>query len=109
MACQPACLVTWPSENLQSWVPSGVPDSEPSFQVPTTVFTPLEYGCVGLSEEAAVARHGEEHVEVSQGPEQKGPPQRDAYVALVPSDTPSLRGPAGEQESWLSCIPGLHL
>lgn len=32
--------------------------------VPTTVFTPLEYGCVGLSEEEAVARHGEEHVEV---------------------------------------------
>ncbi|XP_030771394.1 thioredoxin reductase 2, mitochondrial isoform X3 [Rhinopithecus roxellana] len=32
--------------------------------VPTTVFTPLEYGCVGLSEEEAVARHGQEHVEV---------------------------------------------
>ncbi|ELW64714.1 Thioredoxin reductase 2, mitochondrial [Tupaia chinensis] len=30
--------------------------------VPTTVFTPLEYGCVGLSEEEAVARHGQEHV-----------------------------------------------
>ncbi|XP_047682907.1 thioredoxin reductase 2, mitochondrial isoform X3 [Prionailurus viverrinus] len=33
-------------------------------EVPTTVFTPLEYGCVGLSEEEAMARHGEEHVEV---------------------------------------------
>ncbi|XP_078198175.1 thioredoxin reductase 2, mitochondrial isoform X6 [Callithrix jacchus] len=33
-------------------------------KVPTTVFTPLEYGCVGLSEEEAVARHGQEHVEV---------------------------------------------
>ncbi|XP_006875888.1 PREDICTED: thioredoxin reductase 2, mitochondrial [Chrysochloris asiatica] len=32
--------------------------------VPTTVFTPLEYGCVGLSEEEAVARHGQECVEV---------------------------------------------
>ncbi|XP_007956156.1 thioredoxin reductase 2, mitochondrial [Orycteropus afer afer] len=32
--------------------------------VPTTVFTPLEYGCVGLSEEAAVARYGQEHIEV---------------------------------------------
>ncbi|XP_060049482.1 thioredoxin reductase 2, mitochondrial isoform X2 [Erinaceus europaeus] len=32
--------------------------------VPTTVFTPLEYGCVGLSEEEAVARHGDDHVEV---------------------------------------------
>eukprot|EP00238_Polyblepharides_amylifera_P001622 CAMPEP_0196570890 /NCGR_PEP_ID=MMETSP1081-20130531/1049_1 /TAXON_ID=36882 /ORGANISM="Pyramimonas amylifera, Strain CCMP720" /LENGTH=493 /DNA_ID=CAMNT_0041887573 /DNA_START=179 /DNA_END=1660 /DNA_ORIENTATION=+ len=32
--------------------------------VPTTVFTPLEYGCVGLSEEEAIAEHGEENVEV---------------------------------------------
>ncbi|XP_069850459.1 thioredoxin reductase 2, mitochondrial isoform X1 [Dipodomys merriami] len=32
--------------------------------VPTTVFTPLEYGCVGLSEEEAVACHGQEHIEV---------------------------------------------
>ncbi|NWW29454.1 TRXR2 reductase, partial [Panurus biarmicus] len=32
--------------------------------VPTTVFTPLEYGCVGLSEEAAVQRHGADHIEV---------------------------------------------
>lgn len=32
--------------------------------VPTTVFTPLEYGCVGLSEEEAVALHGQEHIEV---------------------------------------------
>ncbi|XP_004628035.1 thioredoxin reductase 2, mitochondrial isoform X1 [Octodon degus] len=32
--------------------------------VPTTVFTPLEYGCVGLSEEEAVARHGQGNIEV---------------------------------------------
>nr|XP_044988394.1 thioredoxin reductase 2, mitochondrial isoform X1 [Jaculus jaculus]XP_044988395.1 thioredoxin reductase 2, mitochondrial isoform X1 [Jaculus jaculus]XP_044988396.1 thioredoxin reductase 2, mitochondrial isoform X1 [Jaculus jaculus] len=32
--------------------------------VPTTVFTPLEYGCVGLSEEEATARHGQDNVEV---------------------------------------------
>uniref|UniRef100_A0A8D2N4E5 thioredoxin-disulfide reductase (NADPH) n=1 Tax=Zonotrichia albicollis TaxID=44394 RepID=A0A8D2N4E5_ZONAL len=32
--------------------------------VPTTVFTPLEYGCVGLSEEAAVQRHGSDNIEV---------------------------------------------
>eukprot|EP00743_Colponemidia_sp_Colp-15_P001134 GILK01001246.1.p1 GENE.GILK01001246.1~~GILK01001246.1.p1 ORF type:complete len:544 (-),score=53.31 GILK01001246.1:1104-2597(-) len=32
--------------------------------VPTTVFTPLEYGCVGLSEEEAVARYGEDRIEV---------------------------------------------
>jgi len=33
-------------------------------KVPTTVFTPLEYGCVGLSEEAALAELGAEAVEV---------------------------------------------
>jgi len=32
--------------------------------VPTVVFTPLEYGCVGLSEEDAIARYGEDGVEV---------------------------------------------
>jgi len=32
--------------------------------IPTTVFTPLEYGCVGLSEEAAVQRYGEDQIEV---------------------------------------------
>lgn len=32
--------------------------------VATTVFTPTEYGCVGLSEEAAIARFGEDNVEV---------------------------------------------
>jgi len=32
--------------------------------VATTVFTPLEYGCVGLSEEKAIEMHGEDKVEV---------------------------------------------
>ena len=32
--------------------------------VPTTVFTPLEYGCVGFSEEAAIQKYGEENIEV---------------------------------------------
>jgi len=32
--------------------------------VPTTVFTPLEYGCVGLSEEDAIAKYGEEDIEI---------------------------------------------
>jgi len=32
--------------------------------VPTTVFTPLEYGFVGLSEEDAVARYGKDDIEV---------------------------------------------
>lgn len=32
--------------------------------VATTVFSPLEYGCVGLSEEAAIAIHGEDNIEI---------------------------------------------
>lgn len=30
--------------------------------VPTTVFTPLEYGCCGLSEEDAAAKYGEDNL-----------------------------------------------
>jgi len=33
-------------------------------KVPTCVFTPMEYACVGMSEEAAIAQYGEESVEV---------------------------------------------
>lgn len=32
--------------------------------VATTVFSPLEYGAVGLSEEEAIKRHGEDNIEV---------------------------------------------
>jgi len=32
--------------------------------VPTAVFSPLEYGCTGLSEEDAVAKFGEDNIEV---------------------------------------------
>ena len=32
--------------------------------VPTTVFTPDEYGCIGLSEEAAKESHGEDNLDV---------------------------------------------
>lgn len=32
--------------------------------VATTVFTPLEYGCVGLSEENAIQKYGEDNIEV---------------------------------------------
>ena len=32
--------------------------------MPTTVYTPLEYGACGLSEEAAVEKYGAESVEV---------------------------------------------
>ena len=32
--------------------------------VATTVFTPMEYGCIGLSEEEAVAQYGADDIEV---------------------------------------------
>eukprot|EP01055_Gregarina_sp_Pseudo9_P005347 Gregarina_sp_Pseudo_9__5346@NODE_636_length_2443_cov_29_971298_g600_i0_p1_GENE_NODE_636_length_2443_cov_29_971298_g600_i0NODE_636_length_2443_cov_29_971298_g600_i0_p1_ORF_typecomplete_len526_score74_31Pyr_redox_2/PF07992_14/9_5e54Pyr_redox_dim/PF02852_22/2_6e25Pyr_redox/PF00070_27/0_00013Pyr_redox/PF00070_27/9_1e11Pyr_redox_3/PF13738_6/0_0095Pyr_redox_3/PF13738_6/3_4e13Pyr_redox_3/PF13738_6/32K_oxygenase/PF13434_6/2K_oxygenase/PF13434_6/4_4e08HI0933_like/PF03486_14/8_5e07HI0933_like/PF03486_14/3 len=32
--------------------------------IPTTVFTPVEYGCCGLSEEDAIAKYGAEDIEV---------------------------------------------
>jgi thioredoxin reductase (NADPH) len=32
--------------------------------VATTVYTPLEYGCIGLAEEDAIAKHGAENIEV---------------------------------------------
>lgn len=32
--------------------------------VATTIFSPLEYGCVGLSEEVAAARHGADNIEI---------------------------------------------
>lgn len=35
--------------------------------VATTIFTPLEYGCVGLSEEVAIERHGADNVEIYHG------------------------------------------
>ena len=35
--------------------------------MPTTVFTPLEFAAVGLSEERAIAEHGAENVEVGFG------------------------------------------
>ena len=31
--------------------------------IPTTVFTPLEYGSIGLSEEQAIKNFGEENIE----------------------------------------------
>jgi len=33
-------------------------------QIATTVFTPIEYGCVGLSEEAAISEYGDPNIEV---------------------------------------------
>jgi thioredoxin reductase (NADPH) len=42
----------------------GATDGMDYDKVPTTVFTPMEYGCCGLSEEDAIARFGGENVEV---------------------------------------------
>ena len=50
---------------LSSPLPSPPLPSPPLTQVPTTVFTPLEYGCVGLSEEKATEVFGEDGIEVS--------------------------------------------
>lgn len=36
-------------------------------EVPTTVFTPLEYGCCGLSEEKAIETYGEDNVVIYHG------------------------------------------
>jgi thioredoxin reductase (NADPH) len=32
--------------------------------IPTTVFTPMEYGTIGLTEQAAISHFGEENIEV---------------------------------------------
>ncbi|XP_068207855.1 thioredoxin reductase 1, cytoplasmic [Palaemon carinicauda] len=57
--------------------------------VPTTVFTPLEYGCCGLSEEEAIAKYGEDDIEVYHGNfiplEYTVPhrPENDCYAKLI--------------------------
>lgn len=58
-------------------------------KVPTTVFTPLEYACVGLSEEKALETYGEDNVEVyhvTSRPLEFTLPQRDknsCYAKLI--------------------------
>jgi thioredoxin reductase (NADPH) len=37
-----------------------------SLQIPTTVFTPLEYSTVGFSESEALSKLGEDNIEVFQ-------------------------------------------
>lgn len=32
--------------------------------IPTTVFTPLEYGCIGMMEEDAVEKFGKDNIDV---------------------------------------------
>lgn len=57
--------------------------------VATTVFSPLEYGCVGLSEETAIMLHREEQIEIYHAyykPTEFFVPQKDVdrcYVKVV--------------------------
>ncbi|XP_073484965.1 thioredoxin reductase 2, mitochondrial [Aquarana catesbeiana] len=57
--------------------------------VPTTVFTPLEYGCVGLSEQEVLASYGEDAIEVFHAfykPLEFTVPGRDAsqcYIKMI--------------------------
>jgi len=34
------------------------------YNVPTTIFTPIEYGAIGYSEEDAISKFGEDNIEV---------------------------------------------
>jgi pyruvate/2-oxoglutarate dehydrogenase complex dihydrolipoamide dehydrogenase (E3) component len=36
------------------------------YNVPTTVFTPIEYGAIGYSEEDAISKFGEDNIEVEE-------------------------------------------
>lgn len=54
--------------------------------VPTTVFTPLEYGCVGISEEHAIETVGKENIDVLHAfykPLEYTVPQRDASHCYI--------------------------
>eukprot|EP00667_Euglena_gracilis_P001297 EG_transcript_1298 len=56
--------------------------------VPTTVFTPLEYGCVGHSEESAIEQYGADQVEVFHAELRPlewalSPADRSCYVKLI--------------------------
>jgi len=54
--------------------------------VPTTVFTPLEYSCCGLSEEDAITRYGEDSIEVYHtnfGPLEWTVPQHDSNTCYM--------------------------
>jgi len=65
--------------------------------VPTTVFTPLEYGCCGLTEEAAGSAFGETNVEVyhtTLAPLEWQLPQRDSeacYMKVICHAADSMR------------------
>jgi thioredoxin reductase (NADPH) len=43
---------------------SGATEKMDYVNVPTAVFTPIEYGCCGLAEVDAIAKYGEENISV---------------------------------------------
>lgn len=58
--------------------------------VPTTVFTPLEYGCIGYNEEDAIQKYGDEDIEVYHTEFRplewsyfKARPEQSCYVKLI--------------------------
>lgn len=65
--------------------------------IPTTVFTPNEYGCVGLSEEAAIEKYGQDNLEVFHTyfkPYEKGVTERevtDCFAKMICVLNDSLR------------------
>jgi len=44
---------------------NGIQEQMDYDNVATTIFSPLEYGCVGLTEEEAINRYTEDKIEVS--------------------------------------------
>lgn len=36
------------------------------YNIATTIFTPIEYGAIGYSEEDAISKYGEDNIEVKQ-------------------------------------------
>jgi len=57
--------------------------------IPTTVFTPTEYGCIGFSEEDAIKKYGEDNIEVYHSyfkPLEHyliGRPDNECYIKLI--------------------------
>lgn len=71
--------------------------------VPTTVFTPLEYGFVGLSEEDAVKRYGKDDIEVYHSFFQP------LEYALTDRDSNKCYGKLVCVKSEGECVVGFHL
>ena len=77
--------------------------------VPTTVFTPLEYGCCGLSEEDAIAKYGSDDIEVYHSfltPLEVTVPKRDdnaGYAKLICVKSLNVNHPSSSLFHLLLC------